>query len=61
VVAFAIFATTMDAAVWQSWHMTSPLLPLAVVGACLLAAPRAAPRLDHGGSTALGVEERRAL
>lgn len=37
VVASALFASTMQEAVWRSWDFTRPLLPVTVVGACLLA------------------------
>lgn len=37
VVASALFATTMQHDVWRSWDFTRPLLPVTVVGACLLA------------------------
>jgi hypothetical protein len=33
----ALFASTMGEAVWRSWDFTRPLLPVTVVGLCLLA------------------------
>ena len=33
----ALLASTMGEAVWRSWDFTRPLLPVTVVGACLLA------------------------
>ena len=33
----ALFAVTMGSGVWRSWDFTRPLLPVTVVGACLLA------------------------
>jgi hypothetical protein len=32
----ALFASTFGAEVWESWDFTRPLLPVTVVGACLL-------------------------
>ncbi len=37
VVVSALFASMMGEAVWRSWDFTRPLLPVTVVGACLLA------------------------
>lgn len=42
----AVFASTMQYEVWRSWDFTRPLLPLTIVGLCLLM-PRAHGRRER--------------
>jgi hypothetical protein len=43
----ALLAMTMQYEVWRSWDFTRPLLPVTVIGACLLARPFAPPSVER--------------